>query len=208
VRHVAPGVLLVKAPYIGPRRVQSFSGWKPPLLTGLGVGALYWFGYRSIATPEALLQNSITVGVIFALVSIPFWKLARKTRLVIRFDHGAMSWTGPDRKKRLVKPEDQRSYEVLAPHRWAAEESRIHENWKRANPGRDSPVPLFQTASELVMNTGWRGENRLTIAEFCEDAAGGGELAFRLQRAIEFVSEKAAEELRARAKEAADTGPL
>jgi hypothetical protein len=206
VRHTAPGVLLMKAPYIGPRRVQSFSGLKPLALTGLALGALYFFAYRHIATPEALWQNSITVGVILGAASYPLWKLARKTRLVIRFDQGAMSWRGPDRIKRLVKPEEPRSLQVLVPHRWANEERNKHDNWTRSHPGQPGPKPLFQISSEVVMNTGPGGMNWLTVAEFCND--GSGEQAHRLQMAIDYVTDRAAEELTARAREAASSGPL
>ena len=45
VRRIAPGVMLVKAPYVGPRRVQSYGGWKPPALTGVAVAVLYFFSY-------------------------------------------------------------------------------------------------------------------------------------------------------------------
>lgn len=206
VRHVAPGVLLMKAPYIGPRRMQTFSGWKPPVGTGAAFGALYWFAYQHIATPQALWQNSITVGVIFGLASIPLWKLAHKTRLVIRFDHGAMTWRDPARQKHVVGPEEPRSLQVIIPHRWADEERRIHDNWMRANPGKASPKPLFQTASELVMHTGRGGMQWRTVAEFRNDLSG--EAAHRLQNAIDFVTEQAAAELAARTREAADTGPL
>jgi hypothetical protein len=186
--------------------VQDFSGLKPLALTGLAFGALYWFGYRHIATPEALWLNSAIVGVIFGLASYPVWKLARKTRLVIRFDQGAMSWRGPDRKKRLVKPEEPRSLQVLVPHRWANEERSKHDNWMRSHPGQPGPEPLFQISSELVMNTGPGGMNWLTVAEFCND--GSGEQAHRLQMAIDYVTDRAAEELTARAREAASSGPL
>jgi hypothetical protein len=211
VRHVAPGVLLMKAPYTGPRRVQNWSGWKPPVLTGAAVGVLYFFAYGPAASSgalrgEALLQNSVFGGVFFALISIPLWRLARKTRLVIRFDHGLMSWTGPDKEKRVVKPEEPRSLQVLVPHRWADEERRKHNNWMNSHPRQPAPKPLFQTSSELIVHTGPGGRNWLTVAEFCND--GSGELAHRLQTAIEFVSEKAKEELTARAQEAASSGPL
>ena len=200
VRHAAPGVFIIKAPHIGPRRVQNFSGWKPPVGTGLAFGALYWFGYRHIATPQALLQNSITVGVIFAIASILPWRwLAWKTRLVIRFNQGVMTWRGPDLKKHVVGPEEPREMQSI-PHRWGPEEARKQADWMRRNPGRTAE-PLFQTASELVMNTGQGGMVWRTIAEFCNDE--NREQAYRLQAALELVTAAVAEELAARAREAA-----
>jgi hypothetical protein len=201
VRHIAPGVLRMKAPYIGPRRVQSFSGWKPPVLTGLGLAVLYWFVYRHISpTPEDLAGATAGAAVYTCLISIPFWRMARKTRLVVRFDQGAISWRGPDRIKRLVKPEEPRGMQVI-PHRWANEERQKHDSWRASHPGQPGPKPLFQISSELVMNTGPGGMNWLTVAEFCNDE--NREQAFRLQMAIEHVTAAAAEELAAMAREAA-----
>jgi hypothetical protein len=205
VRRIAPDVLLMKAPYIGPRRVQDFSGFKPPALTGLAVGALYWFGYRHIATPEALWQNSITVGVIFGAASYPLWKLARKTRLSIRFDRDGISWKGPDRRKQRVKLEHIHSLEAI-PHRWAHEERRKHDNWMRSHPGQSAPVPLFQTASELILHTGPEGRNWLAVAEFCDDLSR--EHAAGLMTAIAFVAKEAAQEEAERRKKVAEAGPL
>jgi hypothetical protein len=206
VRHVAPGVLVMKAPCIGPRRVQSFSGWKPPVLTGVALGVLNCLRFGVSAKREDLAWVFAGAAIYGGLISIPFWKMAQKTRLVIRFDQGEISWRGPDRKKQLVPPEEPRSLQVLLPHRWANEERNKHENWMRSHPGQPGPKPLFQISSELVMHTGPGGMIWRTVAEFCND--GSGEQAHRLQMAIDFVTDRAAEELRARAKQAAETGPL
>jgi hypothetical protein len=206
VRHAGPGVLLMKAPYIGPRRMQSFGGWKPPVLTGAALGVLNCLRFGLSAKPEDLAWVFAGAAIYGGLLSIPFWWLARKTRLVIRFDHGAVSWRGPDRKKHVVGPEEPRSLQVVVPHRWADEERRIHDNWRQTHPGRGSPKALFQTASELVMHTGRDGRNWRTVAEFCNDLSG--EQAHRLQTAIDLVTERAAEERAAGAREAANTGPL
>ena len=208
VRRIAPDVLLMKATYTGPRRVQSYSGFKPPALTGLAVGVVYYFAYGpalsgGALTGEALLQNSVFGGVLFGAASYPLWKLVQKTRLVIRFDHGAMSWKGPDRKKYEVKPKEPWSLQVLVPHRWADDERRKHGNWMQSHPRQPGPKPLFQTSSELVMHTGPGGRNWLIVAEFCND--GSGELAQNLKTAIDFVSEELRKELATiEKKEAAD----
>jgi len=195
--------------HTGPRRVQDRGGWTGPVMTGVAVGVLYYFAYGpavSTLRGEGLLQNSVFSGVILALVSIPFWKLAQKTRLVIRFDDGVISWRGPDKQKQQVRPDEPRSLQVLVPHRWANEEARKHANWRQSHGNQPGPKPLFQTSSELILHTGPDGSHWRTVAEFRND--GSGELAHRLQSAIEFVSRKAGEELAAREKQAAAAGPL
>jgi hypothetical protein len=202
VRHTAPGVLVMKAPYVGPRRVQSFGGWKPPALTGVALGVLNCLGFGMSAKLEDLAWVFAGGAIYGGLLSIPFWRLARKTRLVIRFDQGAISWKGPDRQKHVVGPEEPRSLQVLTPHRWANEERNKHDNWMRSHPNQSGPKPLFQISSELIMHTGPGGSHWRTVAEFCND--GSGEQAHRLQSAIDFVTDRAAEELAARAREAAE----
>jgi len=211
VRRIAPGVFMMIVWHTGPRRVQDRSGWKPPALTGVAVGVLYYFAYGpaisgGTLTGEALLQNSVYGGVFVALVSIPFWKLAQKTRLVIRFNKDGISWRGPDRQKQRVKFGDVHSYQVIAPHRWAEEERRKHQNWMQSHSGQPGPKPLFQTASEVTLNTGPEGTHWRTVAEFCND--GRGELASRLMRAIEVVERKAEGEETERKKKAAANAPL
>ena len=153
-----------------------------------------------------MAQGVVFSGLFLGAASYPLWKLAHKTRLVIRFDQGEMSWRGPDREKRVVKAEEPRSLQVIAPHRWADEERRKHNNWMQSHPRESAPKPLFQISSELMMHTGPGGRNWLPVAEFCNDASG--ELAFGLLKAIEFVNDKALEELRTRAQKAASSGPL
>ena len=201
VRHVAPGVLVMKAPYIGPRRVQSYGGWKPPVLTGGALGVLNCLRFGISAKPEDLAWVFAGAAIYGGLFSIPFWRMARKTRLVIRFDHGAISWKGPDKLKHVVRPEEPRSMQVIVPHRWAQEERNKHDNWMRSHPNQAGPKPLFQISSELVMNTGPGGGQWRTVAEFCND--GSGEQAHRLQSAIDFVTDRAAEELAAMMQAAA-----
>ena len=92
------------------------------------------------------------------------------------------------------------------PHRWADEERRKHADWRNTHRGSAAPKPLFQTASELILHTGPGGSHWRTVAEFRNDWSG--EQAHRLQRAIEFVVRKAGEELAAREKQAASSGPL
>ena len=196
-RRAGSDVLVMKAPYIGPRRVQSFSGFKPPALTGLAFAGLYFFAYeKTMGDTEALAQNVVFTGVILGAASYPFWKLARTTRFVIRFNPaspqeasqgavGVMSWRGPDRQKQRVKLEEIYSLQVIAPHRWADEERRKHQNWMQSNPRQPGPKPLFQTASEVTLHTGPEGSHWHTIAEFTDDAHG--ELANRLKRAIDVV---------------------
>jgi hypothetical protein len=209
VRHTAPGVLVMKAPYLGPRRVQDCGGWKPPVLTGVAVAVLYWLVYRHISpTPEDLAGATAGAAIYSGLISIPFWRMARKTRLVIRFDHGVISWKEPPAwpvpgwgQKHVVKPEEPRSLQVVVPHRWAAEEAQKHADWRASHPGQQGPKPLFQIASELVMNTGPGGGQWRTVAEFCND--GNGQYAHRLQSAIDYVTDRVAEELAALMREAA-----
>jgi hypothetical protein len=122
VRHTAPGVWTIRAVHTGPRRVQALSGWKPPVLTGVAFGVFYYFVYGPVGSGgalrgEALLQNSVLMGVIFALISIPLWKLAQKTRFVIRLDHGVLSWRGPDKQKHSIAPDEPRMFQVVLPHR-------------------------------------------------------------------------------------------
>jgi hypothetical protein len=202
VRHIAPGVLVMKAPYIGPRRVQSYGGWKPPVLTGVALGVLNCLRFGISAKPEDLAWVFAGAAIYGGLFSIPFWRMARKTRLVIRFDHGAISWKGPDKLKHVVRPEEPRSMQVMVPHRWGPEEARKHADWRASHPGQPGPKPLFQTSSELVMNTGPGGGQWRTVAEFCND--GSGEQAHRLQSAIDFVTDRAAEELAALLRAAAE----
>jgi hypothetical protein len=203
VRHTAPGRLVMIAPYVGPRRVQTFGGWKPPVLTGAAVAVLYWLIYRNISrTPEDLA--GATAGAVFycTLISIPLWRLARKTRLKIRFIDGEMIWRGPDWRIYRVPAAAERRIEAQAPHRWADEERRIQEQWRATHPGRGIPRPLFQTSSEVLLFTGYRGSEWLPVAEFTNDL--GGQRALRLKNAIDFVMDRAAEELAARARERAD----
>jgi hypothetical protein len=211
VRHLAPGVWTIRAVHTGPRRVQDRGGWKPPVLTGVAVGVLYYFAYGPAASGgalrgEALLQNSFFSGVIVALVSIPLWKLARKTFFTIRLEQGVLSWRGPDKEKHSIKPNEPRQMRVIAPHRWADDERRKHHDWTMTHPRQSSPKPLFQTSSELILHTGPEGSHWRIVAEFCND--GHGEQAHRLQRAIEFVTKEAAAEVAAREKQAAASGPL
>jgi hypothetical protein len=210
VRHLAPGVWSIRAVHTGPRRVQGRGGWKPPVLTGVAFGVFYYFAYGpglsgGALRGEALLQNSVFSGVFIALISIPFWKLARKTRFVIRLEQGVLSWRGPDRHKHSIEPDEPRRMEVMA-HRSADQERRNHDNWRSTHPRESSPKPLFQTSSELLMQTGPDGSHWRTVAEFCND--GQGEQAHRLQRAIEFVAKEAGQELAQREKQAKASGPL
>jgi hypothetical protein len=203
VRYPAPGRLVMKAPYIGPRRVQNFTGWKPPVLTGLALGVLNWLRFKNVlVTPEAMAWSIGGTGIYAALFSIPFWRMAKKTRFKIRFIDGAMIWRGPDWKRYVVKPDEPRSLQALVPHRWAERERNIHDNWMRSHPGQPGPKPLFQISSEVVMNTGPGGMNWLPVAEFCND--GRGEHAHRLLEAIDYVTLRAGEELAALAREAAE----
>jgi hypothetical protein len=129
--------------------VQDRGGWKPPVLTGVAVGVLYYFAYGPTVSGgalrgEALLQNSFFAGVIVALISIPFWRLGAKTRFVIRLEQGVLSWRGPDKQKHSIAPEEPRRMQVMA-HRWADEERRKHDNWRSSHPRQSAPKPLFQT---------------------------------------------------------------
>jgi hypothetical protein len=120
VRHRGPGVWTIRAVHTGPRRVQGRGGWKPPVLTGVAFGVFYYFAYGpavSTLRGEGLLQNSVFSGVFFALVSIPFWKLAQKTRFVIRLEQGVLSWRGPDKQKHSIAPDEPRMFQVVLPHR-------------------------------------------------------------------------------------------
>jgi hypothetical protein len=207
VRSTRAGRLVMKAPYIGPRRVQNFGGWKPPVLTGAAVAVLYWLVYRHISpTPEDLAGATAGAAIYCGLFSIPLWRLARKTRLRIRFIDGAMIWRGPDWKRYVVKPGEDRRVEALEQHRWAAEEARIQAQWQATHPGRGIPKPLFQTSSELLLITRRGGRAWMPVAEFVNDL--GGERALMLKNAIDFVTENAAEELAARARAEAEAGEL
>jgi hypothetical protein len=209
VRHVATGALRMIVRHTGPRRVQDRGGWKGPVMTGVAFGVFYYFVYGpaiSTLRGEALLQNSFFFGVFLALLSIPFWKLAQKTRLVIRFDDDVMSWRGPDRQRQRVRLEDIYKLQVLVPHRWADEEARKHANWRQSHGSQPGPKPLFQTSSELTLHTGPEGSHWHTVAEFRND--GSGEMSNRLMRAIDVVMRGAAGEQAEREKQAATAGPL
>jgi hypothetical protein len=209
VRYPAPGVLVMKAPYTGPRRVQNFGGWKPPVLTGLVLGVLNWLRFRNVlVTPEAMAWSIGGTGIYAALFSIPVWRMARRTRLRIRFIDGSMIWRGPDWKRYVVKPEEERRVEAIEQHRWAAEEARIQAQWQATHPGRGIPKPLFQTSSEVLLVTARGGRGWMPVAEFVNDP--GGERALILKNAVDFVTLRAAEEIaaRARAREHAEAEEL
>lgn len=203
VRYTAPGRLVMKATYLGPRRVQNFGGWKPPVLTGAAAGVLYWLVYRHISpTPEDLAGATAGAVVYLTLISIPLWRMARKTRLKIRFIDGSMIWRGPDWKRYVIRLEEERRVEAFEQHRWAAEEARIAAQWQATHPGRGIPKPLFQTSSEVLLATSRGGRGWMPVAEFTNDL--GGERALILKNAIDFVTEKAAREVAARARARAD----
>jgi hypothetical protein len=162
-----------------------------------------------------LVRDRLFPGVIFGgivgAISIPLWRLAMmRTRLAIRFERGAISWQGPDRLKHRI-PADEipaSRLQVLVPHRWAQEEIRKHGELMRRRRGQSGPAPkpLFQTASELVMQTGPGGSHWRTVAEFRND--GSGEHAHRLLSAIDFVTERALAEQAQRKREESSSGPL
>jgi len=212
-RRAGSDVLVMKAPYIGPRRVQAFSGFQPPALTGLAAGILYYFVYGPAVsggtlTGEGLLESSVFAGVLLGAASYPFWKLPQTTRFVIRFelkDGGVMSWRGPDRKKHRVKLEEIHSLQVIAPHRWADEERRKHQNWMQSHPRQPGPKPLFQASSELTLHTGPEGSHWRTMAEFVNDAHG--EQANRLMQAVKVVIDFMRKE-QATVKKMVVVGPL
>jgi hypothetical protein len=211
VRHRGPGVWSIRAVHTGPRRVQDRGGWKPPVVTGVAFGVLYYFAYGRAASGgalrgESLLQQSVFCGVIFALISVPFWKLAQKTRLMIRLEQGVISWRGPDKRKHSIAPNEPRQMQVILPYRWADDERRKHDNWRTTHPRQSSPKPLFQTSSELMLHTGPEGSHWRVVAEFRND--GHGEQANRLKTAIELVTKEAWQEEATRERQAKASGPL
>jgi hypothetical protein len=204
VRRTAPGVLVMKAPYIGPRRVQSFGGWKPPIYTGVALGVLNCLRFGLSAKPEDLAWVFAGAAIYGGLISFPFWRLARKTRLKIRFDHGMISWAEPPAYpmglKHRVPPGEPRALQAI-PHRWGPEEARKHADWMRSHPNQGGPKPLFQISSEVIMHTGPGGSHWRTVAEFCNDETR--QQAHRLLEAIVYVTDRVAEELAALEREAA-----
>ena len=144
-----------------PQRTQNQGGLQGPVLTGIGIGALVAYRFNAQGD-ENFVFGGVLFGLFSGLVSIPFWWLANKTWLHIRFDGGAMSWRGPEKqwwRKRRHRAglEEIHSLQVIAPHRWAAEEARKHDDYARRNPGLSRKKPLFQTLSELILHTGPEG---------------------------------------------------
>lgn len=209
VRRIRPGVLRMKAPYFGPRRYQMFGGASRPVWTGVAFAGLSFLVFgQNIPDTGRALRDSAIIGAFFALVSVPLWKLPQKTRFVIRFNEneGVMSWRGPDWKKHRIRLEEIYSPRVIAPHRWADEERRKHQNWMQSNPRQPGPNPNFQTSSELILQTGPEGSHWHTIAEFTDDAHG--ELANRLLRAIQLVIAFVEKEQATATKMVVVVGPL
>jgi hypothetical protein len=208
VRYTGPGRFVMKAPYTGPRRVQNFSGWKAPVYTGAAFGVFDYFvigpvfyGFR----PD-VAASAVTGGFI-ALMSLPFWRLARKTRFKIRFIDGVMIWRGPDWTRYAINLREEWRVEAVFPHRWTAEEMRKQDQWRATHPGQ-IPQPLFQSASEVLARSARGGLGWMPVAEFINDI--GGDRALVLKTAIDFVAEQAGREMaaRARAKAQAETGEL
>jgi hypothetical protein len=213
VRRLGPGVLSMKAVHTGPRRMQSWGGKAPAVITGVVLAAVIFDSMtpapHGSETSDQQFVFAIIVGVIGGFISRPVWRrLLTKTRLVIRFDQRGISWTGPDKEKHRVAPQDLAASRmgVILPHRWADDERRKQNDWMNAHRGQRSPKPLFQISSELVMQTGPGNSHWRTVAEFCNDAHG--EQAGRLQSAIQLVSVKTGEELAALRRQAAASGPL
>jgi hypothetical protein len=195
VRYREPGRFVMTAPYTGPRRVQLCRGWKPPVLTGMALAALwYLFVYKPVPPgPNDLPMWFVLAGIaaFCAAPSVPLWWLARRNhRFQIRFEDGVMIWRGPNLRRYKVKAKEEPHLEVQQIHRWAAEEARKWAAWQRRNPTRSPPEPLFQTASELVVLA--PGRRWMPVAEFCNDL--GGERAELLKEAILKVRKIAIEE--------------
>jgi hypothetical protein len=197
VRRMAPGHFVMRAPHMGPRRMQQYGGWKPPVFTGVALGLLV--ALRPGTEPGAFWPIWIFMGAIIGFLSIPFWHWMQRTRLKIHFTDGAISWRGPDRRKYGYRPGEWRDV-VTGPHRLADEEARQHRNFMAANPRGQHPEPIFQILSELVMQTGLAGTVFVPVAEFYNDLSE--EQAGRLRAAIVFVFKEALEELEARERTA------
>ena len=214
VRHTARGHWSMLAVHKAPQRTQNWGGLQGPVITGIAVAVLV--GYRfNVKGDEDYVFAGVSFGLFYGVVSIPFWWVANKTWLVIRFVPAkagdAMVWTGPEkqwwRKRRhRVGLEEIHSLSVIAPHRWADEERRKHDNWRQSHPGQPGPKPLFQTASELILHTGPEGSHWRTVAEFVNDAHG--EQANRLMRAIGLVTGFVRTEQAAVRKKVVVAGPL
>jgi len=194
VRYPRPGLLVMKAPYTGPRRVQKFRGWQPPVLTGIALGFLNCLVYGLSAKVEDLEWVFAGAAIYGGLLSIPFWQIAKRTHFFkIRFRDGAMIWREPNWRRRVVRLEEEPRIEAWA-HRLGPEEARIAAQWQATHPGRGIPAPLFQTSSELLLMTA--GRPWMTVAEFTNDL--GDERALRLKDAIVLVWKAAVEEKAAR----------
>jgi hypothetical protein len=189
-RNGMPGDFIIKAPYIGPRRVQALHGWKPPVLTGVALAALWYCFWYQPSPPQPndppLIVGLAFIALIFAGLSFPFWRFfARKTRLKIHFIDGAMIWRGPDWTRYEAKPGGGVRLEGV-PHRLAAAAQRADDDFMRRNPNAQRPEPLFQTATEVLALVPHRPP--MPVAEFCDDL--GGAHALRLIKAIMFVVDR------------------
>jgi hypothetical protein len=170
VRHMGPGHFVMRAPHMGPRRMQQYGGWKPSVATGIVLGFLfaYWRSERGAFVPVFIFM-----GAIIGFLSIPFWHWMQRTRLKIHFTDGVISWRGPDRRKYAFKPGEWRDLVTVAPHRFADEESRQHRNFMASYPRGQHPEPIFQISSELVMQVGLSGTVFVPVAEFFDDIERG-----------------------------------
>lgn len=54
VLRLAPGHFIMRAPHLAPRRMQTYGGWKPPVLTGVALGFLNCVRFGLSAKAEDL----------------------------------------------------------------------------------------------------------------------------------------------------------